>query len=102
MLMLTIIAACMASSEPVHASSLFHKTMLHKHASIWPSTAAIMRLCLDLQDLEKCKAKERKQSILESCGACPQDVGECEGQDQDALQKELKAVNCSQVCSLIE
>ena len=33
-----------------------------------------MQLCLDLQDPEKLKAKERKQSISEGCDALLQDV----------------------------
>ena len=64
-----------------------------------------MQLCLDLPDPEKLKAKKRKQSISEGCNACLQDVGECEGRDQDTkgtLQKEVQAVSCSHVYSLIE
>ena len=55
-------------SEPVHASCLSGNNAAQ--ACIWPSTAAIMHLCIDLQgvkDDKKRRAEERQRNTLESC-----------------------------------
>ena len=105
MLVLTIIASCIDSFRTFSRIVSISGNNAAQTCSIWPLVAAIMQLCLDLQDPEKLKAEERKQSISEGCNTCLQDVGECEGQDQDTkgtLQKEVQAVSCNHVYSLIE
>lgn len=70
MLVLTIIVSCLEAFRTRSRVMSLSGNNAAQACIIWPSTAAIMQLCIDLQgvkDNKRRRAEERQRSILESC-----------------------------------
>ena len=70
MLVLTTIVSCLDAFKTCSRIMSLSSNNAAQACIIWPSTAAIMQLCIDLQgvkDDKKRRAEERQRSILESC-----------------------------------